>query len=91
MSKYSRKIELAESTTARTGRITDVETNKGYKCIGVLHTSENMQHGIKDETKQTNIKSIKHVLKSKLNSRNKIQATYNYAILVISYTAGIIR
>ena len=68
----------------------DVESDKGHKYLAVLQSSENMQNNIKDETKQTYIKRIKQVLKSKLNSRNKIQAINSYAIPVNSYIAGII-
>ena len=68
------KREPAEGIPTSTGRITDVESDKGHKYLGILQTNENMQSSIKNETKQTYMKRIKHVMKSKLNGRNRILA-----------------
>ena len=84
------KLQPAEIIPASAGNISDVETDKGYKYLRVLKIKENMQNKIKDEAKQTYIKRIKQVQKSKLNCGNKIQAINSYAIPVIGYTAGII-
>ena len=53
---HSRQFRSAESIPTSTGKITDVETDKGYKYLGVLLNNENTQHKIKDEIKQTYIK-----------------------------------
>ena len=37
------KFEPAEGNPNSIGRITDIETDKGYKYLGVLHKNKNMQ------------------------------------------------
>ena len=44
------KFEPAEGVPTRTCRIMDVVTEKGYKYVEVLQTSDNMQNKIKDGT-----------------------------------------
>ena len=83
-------FEHVEGISTSVGNTTDVETNKGYMYLEVLHINENMQNNTKDETKQTYIKRIKQVLKPKLSVHNKIQAINSYEIPVVSYTARII-
>ena len=58
-------FEPAEGIPTSTGRITDVETDKGCNHLGVLQINENTQSKIKDET---NIhQKITQVLKRKIN------------------------
>ena len=70
--------------------ITDDETDERYKYLRVLQTNDDMQNKTEGETKQTYMKGINQVLKSKLNGRNEPQAVNSYEIAVISHTAGII-
>ena len=44
-------FEPAEGIPTSMGRITDVETGKGYKYLGLMRTYENIQSKITDETK----------------------------------------
>ena len=84
-SKYSKviehrgKYEPTEGISTSTGRITDVETDKGYKYIGVLQTNEKWKNKINYEAKQIYMKRIKQVMKSNVNGRNKIKAIKSYA------------
>ena len=52
---HSENFEPAVGISPITGRTTDVETDKGYKYLGNLQTSEKMQSQIVDESQQTHI------------------------------------
>ena len=84
------KFEPREGIPTRTGKISDVKTDTGYKYLGVLQTNVNMQNKIKAEAEQTYIKGIKQALMSILNCRYKILAVNRNAVPIISLTAEVI-
>ena len=51
------EFEPAEGILTSTGRITDVETDKGYMYVGVLQRNKTMQNKIKDETEDIHQKN----------------------------------
>ena len=62
----------------------------GYKYLGILELDDIMHKEMKEKVKTTYLKRLKLVLKSKLNSRNLINAINTWAVAVVRYSAGIV-
>lgn len=64
--------------------------NGGYKYLGILELDDIMHKEMKEKVKTTYLKRLKLILKSKLNSRNLINAINTWAVSVVRYSAGIV-
>ena len=70
--------------------IQELEQEKTYKYLGI-EESEGIQHQrMKERLKQEYSRSLRMILKSELNARNKIMAIGALAIPVLRYSFGII-
>ena len=62
----------------------------GYKYLGILELYDIMHKAKKERVKTTYLKSLKPVLKSKINSRNLINGINTWAVAEVPYSAGIV-
>ena len=93
--KYARQviqrgnIKITDGLNLDIGKIKDTDIETVYKYLGIL---QNMQNKQKDVVTTTYRKTLRQILKSRLNvkNNNKIQAINTYTMPVITYTAGII-
>merc|ERR1712074_435122 len=61
-----------------------------YKYLGVIESTGIKHEKMKEKILTTFKKRVKSILKTELNSKNIMIAIGEYAVLVISYTFGII-
>ena len=71
--------------------IKEIDTEGGYKYLGVLEADAIKDKKIKDNLKREYIRRVRNILKSKLNSKNVVNAINCRAISIIRYSAGIIK
>jgi hypothetical protein len=70
--------------------IQELEQGKMYRYLGI-EESESIQHQqMKERLKQEYSRRLRMILKSELNSRNKITAIGELGVLVLRYSFGII-
>ena len=62
----------------------------GYKCLGILEADGVKHKEIKDQIKKEYIRSVRNILKSKLNEVNIISAISSRAVSIVRYGVGII-
>ena len=62
----------------------------GYKCLGILEADGVKHEEIKDQIKKEYIRSVRNILKSKLNEVNIISAISSRAVSIVRYGVGII-
>ena len=73
------------------GEIQELELEKTYKYLGI-EESEGIQHQhMKERLKQEYSRRLRMILKSELNTRNKITAIGALAVPVLRYNFGIIK
>ena len=71
--------------------IKEIDTEDGYKYLGVLEADTMKEKKMKDILKEEYLRRIRSIMKSKLNSKNVISAINSRAISIIRYSAGIIK
>ena len=70
-------------------RITHMTEEEVYKYLGILQTNTMKEEAVKTQVKQSMLKRIRQILKSKLSGLNTTKAVNTYAIPVTTYTYGI--
>ena len=70
--------------------IKEIEQESVYKYLGIEETETIEHKKMKEKITTEYIRRVKMILKSQLNSKNKIQAINSLAIPTISYSFGII-
>ena len=66
----------------------EVDEN-GYTYLGILELDEIKEHEMKNKVTAEYNRKLRLILKSKLNGKNKIQATITWAVVLLRYGAGI--
>ena len=64
--------------------------DEGYKYLGVLELDDIMCREMKNKVKDTYLKRLRLLLKSKPNSRNMLSAINSWAVAVVRYSAAFI-
>ena len=65
----------------------EVDENR-YTCLGILELDEIKEHEMKIKVKVEYKSRFRLILKSKLNGKNKIQASNTWAVAMLRYGAG---
>lgn len=63
----------------------------GYKYLGILELDDILHNEMKNKLRETYMKRLKLVLKSKLHARHIITAINTWAVAVIRYAAAIVK
>ena len=71
-------------------RIKEIDTDQGYKYLGILEADDMKFSEMKSTIKKEYLRRLKVILKSNLNSKNTISATNSRAISIVRYSAGIL-
>ena len=71
--------------------IPELESGKGYKCLGILEADDIMHTEMKDKIKNECYRRVRQLTSSKLNSGNRIRAIISRAVSLVRYSAGILK
>ena len=88
--KRGKKVRFDGITLLDEQIIREIE-EEGYKFLGILWVDMMREKEMKKRFMREYKRRLKLVLKSKLNGKNKINATKTWAVSVLRYGAGIIR
>ena len=88
--KRGKKVRFDGITLLDEQIIREIE-EEGYKFLGILGVDMMREKEMKKRFMREYKRRLKLVLKSKLNGKNKINATKTWAVSVLRYGAGIIR
>ena len=88
--KRGKKVRFDDITLLDEQIIREIE-EEGYKFLGILWVDMMREKEMKKRFMREYKRRLKLVLKSKLNGKNKINATKTWAVSVLRYGAGIIR
>ena len=85
------KLVHLEGTEIPSGkRIKEIDTDQGYKYLGILEADDMKFSEMKSTIKKEYLRRLKVILKSNLNSKNTISAINSRAISIVKYSAGIL-
>ena len=71
--------------------IKSLDDGNGYKYLGVLESCDILHNNMKQQMRQEYFRRLRLVLRSQLNSRNKLRAVNAYCLPIIHYTTGIVK
>ena len=71
--------------------IPDLESEKGYKYLGILEANDIMHTEIKDKIQKEYHKRVRQLISSKLNGGNTIRAVNSWAVSLVRYGAEILK
>ena len=71
--------------------IPELESDKGYKYLGILETDDIMHTEMKDKIKKEYYRRARQLTSSKLNGGNTIRAINSRAVSLVRYSAGILK
>ena len=71
--------------------IPELESDKGYKYLGILETDDIMHTEMKDKIKKEYYRRVRQLTSSKLNGGNTIRAINSRAVSLVRYSAGILK
>ena len=71
--------------------IPELESDKGYKYLGILEADDIMHTEMKDKIKKEYYRRVRQLTSSKLNGGNTIRAINSWAVSVVRYSAGILK
>ena len=85
------KLTFSQNLAIDTNReIQELEQGKTYKYLGIEESEGILHQQMKERLKQEYSRRLRMILKSELNSRNKITAIGALAVAVLKYSFGII-
>ena len=86
------KLVHLDGTEVPSGeRIKEIDTDQGYKYLGILEADDMKLSEMKSTIKKEYLRRLKVILKSNLNSKNTISAVNSRVISIVRYSAGILR
>ena len=71
--------------------ISALESDKGYKYLGILEANYIMHTEMKDKIQNEYYKRVRQLTSSKLNCGNIIRAINSWAVSLVRYSAGILK
>ena len=71
--------------------IPELESDKGYKYLGVLEANEIMHTELKEKIQTEHYNRVRQLISSKLNSENTIRAINSRAVSLVRYSAGMLK
>ena len=71
--------------------IPELESDKGYKYLGILEADDIMHTEMKDKIKKEYYRRARQLTSSKLNGGNTIRAINSRAVSLVRYSAGILK
>ena len=71
--------------------IPELESDKGYKYLGILEADDIMHTDMKDKIKKEYYRRVRQLTSSKLNGGNTIRAINSRAVSLVRYSAGILK
>ena len=71
--------------------IPELESDKGYKYLGILETDDIMHTEMKDKIKKEYYRRVRQLTSSKLNGGNTIRAINSRAVSLVKYSVGILK
>ena len=71
--------------------IPELESEKGYKYLGILEADDIMHTEMKDKIKKEYYRRARQLTSSKLNGGNTIRAINSRAVSLVRYSAGILK
>ena len=71
--------------------IPELESDKGYKYLGILEANDIMYTEMKDKIQKEYYRRVRQLTSSKLNGENTIRAIYSRAVSLVRYSAGILK
>ena len=69
----------------------ELESDKGYKYLGILEADDIMHTEMKDKIKKEYYRRARQLTSSKLNGGNTIRAINSRAVSLVRYSAGILK
>ena len=80
------RIELSSGEV-----MAELESDKGYKYLGILEADDIMHTEMKDKIKKEYYRRARQLTSSKLNGGNTIRAINSRAVSLVRYSAGILK
>ena len=80
------RIELSSGEV-----MAELESDKGYKYLGILEADDIMHTDMKDKIKKEYYRRVRQLTSSKLNGGNTIRAINSRAVSLVRYSAGILK
>ena len=71
--------------------IPELESDKGYKYLGILEANDIMHTEMKVEIQKEYYRRVRQLTSSKLNGENTIRAIHSRAVSLVRYSAGILK
>ena len=71
--------------------IPELESDKGYKYLGILEADDIMHTEMKDKIKKEYYRRVRQLTSSKLNGGNTIRAINSRAVSLVRCSAGILK
>ena len=71
--------------------IPELESDRGYKYLGILEADDIMHTEMKDKIKKEYYRRARQLTSSKLNGGNTIRAINSRAVSLVRYSAGILK
>ncbi|XP_047475423.1 uncharacterized protein LOC125029527 [Penaeus chinensis] len=71
--------------------IPELESDKGYKYLGILEVDDIMHAEMKDKIRKEYYRRVRQLTSSKLNRSNVITAVNSRAVSLVRYSAGILK
>ena len=68
-----------------------VESDKGYEYLGILVASDIIHNEMKDKIQNEYYRRVRKLTLSKLNGGNTIRAIDRLAVLLVRYSAGVLK
>ena len=84
--KKHRDLEITDDV-----EIKSLELNEGYKYLGMMESNGIHDKTMRDKVKKEYYHRIRTILRTQLNSRNKMMAINSLAIPVIGYSFGVLK
>ena len=71
--------------------ISELESDKGYKYLGILEAGDIMHIEVKDKIKKEYYRRVRQLILSNLNGGNTIRAINSQSVSLVRYSAGILK
>ena len=71
--------------------IPELESDKGYKYLGILEADDIMHTDMKDKIKKEYYRRVRQLTSSKLNGGNLFRPINSQAVSLVRYSAGILK
>ena len=71
--------------------ISELESDKGYKYLGILEAGDIMHIEVKDKIKKEYYRRVRQLISSNLNGGNTIRAINSQSVSLVRYSAGILK